>query len=433
MAPKRKKPIQSSCKSDQPQSTSKVIKTEVSPGLFTTRYSTRSATGLESTVCVIEHDPLDIPADTFKAECSDQELSDSEQEIDLKVEDSSHVKQPPVNYNPVVLLDELNSVMINEHVDDSAVECEENGDIPNNNDPQQETPQKLPKFQFDSGKVSDLIVKKDQISDCEDNIGNRAEKEQPKERIGNKKDESEKNKIALETNTRAEKENAKRSMGNEKGCQTYELECTENICLFCKKLSKNMKTHLKTAHTNEKEMKKALACASPSKRRDRLDHVIKLGNFFHNMEALRTGKGLLMIIRMEDENVVGPLNYEPCPYCLTFTRKKNLILHKPICPDYNPSLTDSQLPLTKARILFESRNAVDFVWMKQDTGIPDRTSTSTNSSKTAPKIVENPFPYPASTPKTTEKVPLVNTSTSTNSSKVGWKKNTSLSIKECYS
>uniref|UniRef100_A0A8D8UXT6 Uncharacterized protein n=1 Tax=Cacopsylla melanoneura TaxID=428564 RepID=A0A8D8UXT6_9HEMI len=430
MAPKRKKPIQSSCKSDQPQSTSKVIKTEVSPGLFTTRYSTRSATGLESTVCVIEHDPLDIPADTFKAECSEQDLSDLEQEVDLKVEDiSSHVKQPPVNYNPVVLLDELNSVMINEQ----AVECEENGDIPNNNDPQQETPQKLPKFQFDSGKVSDLIVKKDQISDCEDNIGNRAEKEQPKERIGNKKDESEKNKIALETNTRAEKENAKRSMGNEKGCQTYELECTENICLFCKKLSKNMKTHLKTAHTNEKEMKKALACASPSKRRDRLDHVIKLGNFFHNMEALRTGKGLLMIIRMEDENVVGPLNYEPCPYCLTFTRKKNLILHKPICPDYNPSLTDSQLPLTKARILFESRNAVDFVWMKQDTGIPDRTSTSTNSSKTAPKIVENPFPYPASTPKTTEKVPLVNTSTSTNSSKVGWKKNTSLSIKECYS
>ena len=112
------------------------------------------------------------------------------------------------------------------------------------------------------------------------------------------------------------------------GARVYDKK---QYCLFCCKPYSKMARHLEHVHKNEIEV--AQACMHPKgskERRTRLNHLRNRGNFAHNAEVLKTGKGELVTKQRPAEQSQGK-DYMHCAYCQGCFKSKLMWRHWRIC------------------------------------------------------------------------------------------------------
>lgn len=104
-----------------------------------------------------------------------------------------------------------------------------------------------------------------------------------------------------------------------------------HICYFCSKSNQKMSRHLTQCHSNEIIVSKLMSLSKLStERRNGFIELAKAGDFYHNIEVLRTNSGSLIVARRQP-NMNDYRQYTPCPECLGFYIKKNLWVHMRHC------------------------------------------------------------------------------------------------------
>lgn len=105
----------------------------------------------------------------------------------------------------------------------------------------------------------------------------------------------------------------------------------KQFCLYCKSSFLKIPKHLERKHSEEPEVQKLLIFSKGSKqRRVHLEYLRNKGNFAHNAEVLRTGKGEL-VARKQPREESQAQNYKPCIYCQGFFVKHAMWRHMQIC------------------------------------------------------------------------------------------------------
>ncbi|KAG5268247.1 hypothetical protein AALO_G00209950, partial [Alosa alosa] len=103
------------------------------------------------------------------------------------------------------------------------------------------------------------------------------------------------------------------------------------FCLYCKSSFLKIAKHLERKHSKESEVQKLLIFPKGSKqRRVHLEYLRNKGNFAHNAEVLRTGKGEL-VARKQPKEESQAQNYKPCLYCQGLFVKHAMWRHMQIC------------------------------------------------------------------------------------------------------
>lgn len=110
--------------------------------------------------------------------------------------------------------------------------------------------------------------------------------------------------------------------------------CTKrNYCLFCSRSLTKMARHLERMHSDRAEV--AVAFQYPKKSRERYkiwNKLINEGNFAHNKEVLKTGKGQL-IVRNRPKQATKVTDFVHCPHCRGLFWKKFFFKHVSNCPE----------------------------------------------------------------------------------------------------
>lgn len=104
-------------------------------------------------------------------------------------------------------------------------------------------------------------------------------------------------------------------------------------CNFCEKISTstNITKHIISAHKKEAEVAEIMSKPKRSKERALLiEKQRNLGNYKHNCEVLRAGKGMIIPWQAPSEQVQAT-DYSPCEHCLGFFLKKDLWRHEKKC------------------------------------------------------------------------------------------------------
>lgn len=108
------------------------------------------------------------------------------------------------------------------------------------------------------------------------------------------------------------------------------------VCLFCRKELVKFAPHLERCHGNEEIVQQITALEKNSKERRNLClKVQNQGNFAHNIDVLKAGKGILKVVRRPDSQATckSYKDYIPCPCCSGFHFKHDLWRHlKSLCP-----------------------------------------------------------------------------------------------------
>ena len=149
---------------------------------------------------------------------------------------------------------------------------------------------------------------------------------------------------------------------------------TVNACLFCCRLIKQkMRRHLKAVHSGEHGVAEALA--GTHKQQDaRFSLLISRGNYEHNVRILTAGAGEIILKRRPKKAGIPIREFLPCPGCLSFMIRRDLLAHHQVCPgasDEGLELTDL---VTKAENLlsrFIPGEVPDFVKEIQGSEIRD--------------------------------------------------------------
>ncbi|KAF5307229.1 hypothetical protein FQR65_LT18439 [Abscondita terminalis] len=107
-----------------------------------------------------------------------------------------------------------------------------------------------------------------------------------------------------------------------------------HCCFICNKiLTNNMARHFEVVHSKDIDVSKILSLPKNSKpRREQFEHLLRCGDFYHNLNVLAVKQGELILVRRPDEN--GHFTYEdfaPCTHCLGFMQKKYLWCHVKKC------------------------------------------------------------------------------------------------------
>ncbi|XP_053388364.1 uncharacterized protein LOC128551503, partial [Mercenaria mercenaria] len=106
-------------------------------------------------------------------------------------------------------------------------------------------------------------------------------------------------------------------------------------CMFCKNaLQSKLKPHLEACHSDEKEVKEFRCLPLHSvERKMALKKILNEGNFLHNCEVLKAGKGTMIVSRRPNVKTgkVDASKFLPCEYCLAFLEEKWLWLHAKSC------------------------------------------------------------------------------------------------------
>lgn len=96
-------------------------------------------------------------------------------------------------------------------------------------------------------------------------------------------------------------------------------------CYYCQKLVVNISRHLTTKHAGELEIAKVLSLSKKTKaRKNAFSDILKVGDFYHNVNVLAQKKGELILIRRPTPNELKLKSYSdygPCPNCLGFLLK----------------------------------------------------------------------------------------------------------------
>ncbi|XP_051789917.1 uncharacterized protein LOC114649549 isoform X2 [Erpetoichthys calabaricus] len=103
----------------------------------------------------------------------------------------------------------------------------------------------------------------------------------------------------------------------------------KQFCLFCGKSYAKIARHIEQIHHNETEVAKALQFPRKSKeRRLQIDLLRNRGNFAHNVEVLKMGKGML-VPRRQPRNCLPSKDFAHCLNCQGFFFKtQSLATHE---------------------------------------------------------------------------------------------------------
>ncbi|XP_038148754.1 uncharacterized protein LOC119788455 isoform X3 [Cyprinodon tularosa] len=104
-----------------------------------------------------------------------------------------------------------------------------------------------------------------------------------------------------------------------------------NYCLFCGRPLTKMARHLTGVHGDQVEVAVALQYPANSKERKNIwQKLINNGNFKHNKDVLKTGKGQLAV-RVRSSIPSNATDYVHCIYCYGLIRKQRMHIHMKRC------------------------------------------------------------------------------------------------------
>ncbi|XP_060075700.1 uncharacterized protein LOC132555368 [Ylistrum balloti] len=105
-----------------------------------------------------------------------------------------------------------------------------------------------------------------------------------------------------------------------------------HACKYCENLYPKIAMHLETVHSDEEDVARALALPKHSgERKDAWAQIRNEGNWEHNFEVLKSGKGTLIPKYREKEDGKPISNYIPCTGCKALFSKKSLHEHRRLC------------------------------------------------------------------------------------------------------
>ncbi|XP_029365904.1 uncharacterized protein LOC115048523 isoform X2 [Echeneis naucrates] len=116
-----------------------------------------------------------------------------------------------------------------------------------------------------------------------------------------------------------------------------------NYCLFCSKPLAKMSRHLERVHSDKIEVAVAFQYPVNSKERHKIwSKLINQGNFVHNKQVMKTGKGQL-VVRKRSYITGEAKDFLHCLYCRGLYLKKNLYRHIRLCPEKAKTENESQI------------------------------------------------------------------------------------------
>ncbi|KAI4820447.1 hypothetical protein KUCAC02_028424 [Chaenocephalus aceratus] len=155
-----------------------------------------------------------------------------------------------------------------------------------------------------------------------------------------KEDESESS--MSEDNTDSDKQTPAITQ-KEKSSDTVVLPCSSykgrrvydkrNYCLYCAKPVFKLSRHLERNHSDKKEVAAAFQHPTKSKERQRIwNRLTNLGNFAHNKDVLKSGKGQLAA-RKRPSHTKKAKDFLHCLHCRGLFLKKPMFRHMKVCPE----------------------------------------------------------------------------------------------------
>ncbi|XP_070690377.1 uncharacterized protein [Pempheris klunzingeri] len=149
----------------------------------------------------------------------------------------------------------------------------------------------------------------------------------------------------------------KKTCAKKKPAETVVLPCSSskvqrvydrrNYCLFCSKPMSKMARHYETVHSEKPEVAAAFQYPKNSRERQKIwNRLINQGNFVHNKNVLKTGKGQLAV-RQRPKQTGKATDFLHCLYCQGLYRRKTLHRHMRQCPE---KVNDKESQIGRKRV-----------------------------------------------------------------------------------
>ncbi|KAJ8311586.1 hypothetical protein KUTeg_010941 [Tegillarca granosa] len=124
-----------------------------------------------------------------------------------------------------------------------------------------------------------------------------------------------------------------RSSKNSKG----NLSNKVHACIYCKQVIANISRHLQIKHRKENEVAKILTLEKKSlERRKQWEKLVNKGDFSHNMNVLKKGKGIVIPkYRIRHKSAISTQDYVSCKDCKGYYRTNDLSKHQKMCVGKN--------------------------------------------------------------------------------------------------
>lgn len=120
-------------------------------------------------------------------------------------------------------------------------------------------------------------------------------------------------------------------------------------CLYCDKAQSKLPRHLRTHHSNEKEVQMYMAEKDETARNNLLTKLRNLGNHHHNIGVIRSNTGSLVVkYRPKDHSIQQ--EYLPCEYCYAYYISSDLWKHVKRCK-LAPSSSKPRRVVKSSRLL----------------------------------------------------------------------------------
>ena len=110
----------------------------------------------------------------------------------------------------------------------------------------------------------------------------------------------------------------------------------KEFCYFCGDRFSKLPRHLEAVHSDKEEIKALgeieVKKVASKERRLAIRKLANLGNHRNNVEALRSGRGELVVVKRPTEGVAKTFkDYLPCVYCVGWYSKYELSRHATLC------------------------------------------------------------------------------------------------------
>ncbi|XP_032371817.1 uncharacterized protein LOC116689395 [Etheostoma spectabile] len=117
------------------------------------------------------------------------------------------------------------------------------------------------------------------------------------------------------------------------GSKAHRVYDRRNYCLFCSKPVSKMSRHLESIHSDKAEVAAAFQYPKHSRERQKIwNKLTNQGNFAHNKDVLKTGKGTLAV-RKRPNTTQKARDFVHCLYCQGLFLKTALHRHIKFCPE----------------------------------------------------------------------------------------------------
>ncbi len=127
---------------------------------------------------------------------------------------------------------------------------------------------------------------------------------------------------------------------NSKSQRVYDRR---NYCLFCCKPVSKMARHLERIHSDKTEVAAAFQYPKNSRERQKIwNRLTNQGNFAHNKDVMKTGKGQLAVRKRPRQTLQGQ-DFLHCLYCRGLYVKKALYRHMRLCPEKVRNENESEI------------------------------------------------------------------------------------------